>query len=356
MATPSVQTPDNGLAPVCSFADALNDPVIITTADLDRPGPNIVYVNPAFSRVTGYSAAESVGRSPRFLQGDGTDRTVLASLRRTLDSGQSFFGRILNYTKSGQPLIFEWYISPWHDARGILTHWISVQRAVESGAATGRGFRVTLVGVEPAEAERLRRAFHAVDRRAEIRHASDPAAIDANPPGDLLVFQTGGHDAAAAEILRRIRRRHPDTSVIAYLPEADVELMRSLMLGGARALIAATTEDRVLPEIVRVVLAGGMYVPWRPTFADAPTEPPTAEAAAATRLTRRQKEILRLIGEGLSNAEIAAALGLKQDTVKGHVSRLLRALGLKNRTQAALLVSQHSAAKRRGVGATADPE
>jgi PAS domain S-box-containing protein len=57
--------------------EATGEAILITTADLDEPGPVIVYANPAFTKLSGYKAAEAVGRSPRFLQGPGTDRAAL---------------------------------------------------------------------------------------------------------------------------------------------------------------------------------------------------------------------------------------------------------------------------------------
>ena len=72
------------------FAAALGqalDAVLITDADLTSPGPNILYANAAFCRLTGYSVEELVGRSPRLLQGPRTDRAVLDDLRLKLERG-----------------------------------------------------------------------------------------------------------------------------------------------------------------------------------------------------------------------------------------------------------------------------
>src|SRR4030095_14308717 len=57
-----------------------SESVMITTAQLDRPGPQIVYVNPAFTKMTGYAPEEVIGKTPRILQGPKTDRAVLARL------------------------------------------------------------------------------------------------------------------------------------------------------------------------------------------------------------------------------------------------------------------------------------
>ena len=342
MASDSVPTIDEDLSPICSFAEALQDPVIITTSQLDLPGPEIVYVNPAFSQITGYAYEEVVGRTPRFLQGEGTDRAVLDSLRQALADGQSFFGRILNYAKDGRKLVFEWYISPWHDAHGTVTHWVSVQRAVEDGEKLHRKLAVALIGIQSVPSVGFRKAILAVDRQAEIRVAADPESLGAESPIDLILFEPKDCHSVEIEELGALRGRFPDTPVIAYLPKDNVELMRALMNRSVRAVIVPSTRAAVVPEVIRIVLAGGLYVPWDSTYGVSRTTEPAASAARPAKLTRRQSEILQLIGKGLSNAEIATALRLNPNTVKGHITKLLKALGLKNRTQAALLASRNA--------------
>ena len=80
-------------------ADVANDVIIITTPELDLPGPTIVYVNPAFTRLTGYSADEAIGQTPRILHGQGTSRIALDAIRTTLSEGRATHERILNFQK-----------------------------------------------------------------------------------------------------------------------------------------------------------------------------------------------------------------------------------------------------------------
>ncbi|MGM0517839.1 MAG: sensor domain-containing diguanylate cyclase, partial [Pseudomonadota bacterium] len=106
------------------------DAVVITTARLDRPGPEIVYANPAFCRMAGYSEDELIGRSPRILQGPRTSRALLDRLREALEDGQPFSARTVNYRKDGTPYDVEWSISPVRGPDGSVTHYVSVQRDV----------------------------------------------------------------------------------------------------------------------------------------------------------------------------------------------------------------------------------
>lgn len=85
--------------------------VLITTCDLDAPGPLIVYANDEFTNMTQYRLDEVIGRSPRLLQGPDTDRTVLDRLKHQLSQGERFVGCTTNYRKDGSPFLLEWTIS-----------------------------------------------------------------------------------------------------------------------------------------------------------------------------------------------------------------------------------------------------
>ena len=107
-----------------------NDVVVITDASIDKLGPKIVYVNPAFTRMTGYSPAEAIGKTPRILQGQKTDRTQLDKIRHALSYWLSVRTELLNYRKDGSEFWSELEIVPVTNESGILTHWVSVQRDI----------------------------------------------------------------------------------------------------------------------------------------------------------------------------------------------------------------------------------
>lgn len=106
------------------------DSILITELCLENPGPIIVYVNDGFTRMTGYSKAEVLGKSPRILQGPKTDRKVLDRLRKGLTEGQGFFGHTVNYRKDGSEFINQWDIHPLLNEYGEITHWVSYQRDI----------------------------------------------------------------------------------------------------------------------------------------------------------------------------------------------------------------------------------
>jgi len=108
--------------------DASYDSIIITLADLDRP--EIVYVNPAFCRMTGYAPGEVIGKTPKMLQGPETDHHVTGRLKEKLDSGESYEAHAINYRKDGTPFHLQWLTSPVFDENGVATHYMAIQRDI----------------------------------------------------------------------------------------------------------------------------------------------------------------------------------------------------------------------------------
>lgn len=108
------------------------DSILITELDFEKPGPKIVYVNEGFTRMTGYSREEAIGKTPRILQGPKTDRATLDRLKDCLKNGKSFFGQAVNYKKDGTEFVNQWDIHPIHNPEGDITHWVSYQHDITS--------------------------------------------------------------------------------------------------------------------------------------------------------------------------------------------------------------------------------
>ena len=99
----------------------------IVIADPNAPDCPIIYCNPAFERMTGYCAAEVLGRNCRFLQGPDTDRTIIANIRDALRQGRGLQVTIKNYRKDGTPFWNKLSLSPVRDDSGNLTHFVGTQ-------------------------------------------------------------------------------------------------------------------------------------------------------------------------------------------------------------------------------------
>jgi diguanylate cyclase (GGDEF)-like protein/PAS domain S-box-containing protein len=113
-----------------------NDVILITEAEpFDQLGPAIVYVNPAFTQMTGYTPEEVLGETPRILQGPDTDRTVTAKIRKNLVRWKPVQVEVLNYRKDGTQFWSELNIVPIANEKGRFTHWVSIQRDVTARKA-----------------------------------------------------------------------------------------------------------------------------------------------------------------------------------------------------------------------------
>jgi len=143
---------------------------------------------------------------------------------------------------------------------------------------------------------------------------------------------------------------------IVFCDEPDLDTVRNLVALGAKAVVPLSLAPTVVSAILPFVTAGGTYIPL--SVLGAGRDGQSTELAnrnsgnggfrledpAFNGLTRRQREVLRHIANGLSNEEIAVELGVTLNTVKSHVSSMLRALGVKRRTQAMRMLSDRASA------------
>jgi diguanylate cyclase (GGDEF)-like protein/PAS domain S-box-containing protein len=106
--------------------------VVVDAGPGDYP---MLYVNPAFEAITGYSAAESVGRNCRFLQGPDTDAAAVRALAAAIGRGEEHRVVLRNYRKDGTPWWNELHLSPVRDAGGRLTHYLGFQHDVTGRVA-----------------------------------------------------------------------------------------------------------------------------------------------------------------------------------------------------------------------------
>jgi diguanylate cyclase (GGDEF)-like protein/PAS domain S-box-containing protein len=156
--------------------DCSDQVVVITDARQE-----IVYVNPAFTRVTGYSREEALGRNPRFLQGAETSQATRVALRESVAAGQRAHAEILNYTKHGDPYWIEISLVPVQDENAVITHWVAIERDVSARKAQEQ--EITRLAMEDHLTGLLNR------RAAEARLAVEwgRARRDSNPFAIALV-------------------------------------------------------------------------------------------------------------------------------------------------------------------------
>jgi PAS domain S-box-containing protein len=100
------------------------DSILITDATVKG---KITYANKAFKKLTGYDQSEIIGKTPRILQGSGTDKKVIDRLAIALKSGGKFEGKAINYRKDGTPFIMYWRVLPIKVGKKIEA-WLAIQR------------------------------------------------------------------------------------------------------------------------------------------------------------------------------------------------------------------------------------
>ncbi len=140
--------------------EATRTGVLIT--DPNRPDNPIVYANPAFERITGYSAEEVIGRNCRFLQRDDRDQPALEEVRTAIREGRDCRVAVRNYRKDGALFWQELSISPVRDDRGRITHFVGIQEDVTE---------------RKLAEERLAHLGEAVDRERHYRLRGGPLVV-----------------------------------------------------------------------------------------------------------------------------------------------------------------------------------
>jgi PAS domain S-box-containing protein len=204
---------------------SLTESIVLT--DAQRPNNPIIYVNPAFERITGYSSADALGRNCKFLQGHGTDPAVVRTIATALARRQEFRGRILNYRKDGHRFVNELSIGPVLDEHGELTHFIGItsdvaeqveleERLVQSEAryrlladnATDLISRIGLDGtrlyVSPSSRDILGYEPDEIMGKPimELAHPDDRRSIGSPVPGTAALLRLTAERTAAPEKAR----------------------------------------------------------------------------------------------------------------------------------------------------------
>ncbi|MFP5042692.1 PAS domain S-box protein [Parasediminibacterium sp. JCM 36343] len=107
------------------------DSILITEAEpFNQPGPKIMFVNPAFTKMTGYTPEEVIGKTPRMLQNEETDTKELDKLRVAMNNWESVEITVSNAKKNGEKFWNNFNMVPVANEKGWFTHWIAVERDV----------------------------------------------------------------------------------------------------------------------------------------------------------------------------------------------------------------------------------
>jgi DNA-binding NarL/FixJ family response regulator len=213
------------------------------------------------------------------------------------------------------------------------------------------GMRFLIVDDHPLMRGAIRNSLETLDDAVRCEQASTLAdglrLIGAGARFDLALLDLNLPDCSGTAGLESLRVRFPGLPVLVMSGLQDRQTVDRCIAAGAAGFLPKTATPERLAAAVRTVSAGQIYLP--PELEEPGDRSWTARALARVGvgadvrqlgLTDRQSEVLRLILRGLPNKLIGRQLQLAEGTVKVHVSAVLRALGVRNRTQAVLAASR----------------
>lgn len=179
----------------------------------------------------------------------------------------------------------------------------------------------------------------AFDAQVQIAHSCADALDRARTMGavDLLLLDLHIPGEDPRENLSAARAACPQTPVVVFSGSEDPDHLRMALEMDVHGFLPKSSRPEVVEAALRLVLAGGRYLPdaVRTLALEAAAAPPPATATLAEAgLTDRQMQVLHLLANGSANKQIARDLGISPSTAKAHVAQVLSALGAANRTEA----------------------
>ncbi len=200
---------------------------------------------------------------------------------------------------------------------------------------------VVLADDHPLFRAALRQAVLQVAPGARLLEASDAdglrGVVQSHADADLVLLDLMMPGSRSFAELAWLRSQHPAIAVLVVSATENPEVIRQAGAFGASGYVRKSSPLPQLVEAIRTVLDGGE---WLPELAAEPAAHRTELAAKLASLTPQQFRVLELLARGRLNKQIAAELGISEQTTKAHVSATLAKLGVRNRTQASLLYGE----------------
>jgi DNA-binding NarL/FixJ family response regulator len=207
--------------------------------------------------------------------------------------------------------------------------------------------KILVVDDHPLIQEALQHVLTALDPSVELIQAQEAseahAALSREPDTDLIVLDLALPGCDGFDLLAELREEWPGMPVLVLSATHDRATVEHALDLGAMGFIPKTANTRVLLEALQLVLSGGVYVPADSGRANGGLRPRPMTRPEQLGLTLRQADVLKLLVQGKPNKLICRDLQLSEGTVKVHVSAILRALNVRNRTQVVIELA------RRGV-------
>lgn len=193
----------------------------------------------------------------------------------------------------------------------------------------------------------LRQVLKGLDEQIEVFDAANCSeafeVTRAHPDLDLVLLDYHLPDMDGLAALQVFSRNHPELPIIVLSGASNPTIMRQVLVHGAAGFVTKSGLADELLQALRLVLAGGVYLPpeLRNAPAHEPPTPPLPENLPAPQFAPRQQQVLQLLLNGDTNKDISRALQMSEETVKNHVSAILRGFGVQTRTQAVLAANRY---------------
>jgi len=181
----------------------------------------------------------------------------------------------------------------------------------------------------------------------ELIAAATPEILMRPNLGMVLVGDHPGNDLASW--MGHVRVMRPDLPVIAIGPNTDDEAIISAISCGAKGYVFDGARPAEFAQAIRAVTRGSIWAPRRALsifIERAIAQRKAVMPGENAPLSNREKEVLRMLVAGLSNKEIGAPLGIEERTVKAHIARMLRKIGVQNRIALSVYAITHSLVSR----------
>lgn len=196
-------------------------------------------------------------------------------------------------------------------------------------------------GVVRAGLEQLLGSYAELEVVGSVANGEEAVSLVLERRPDVVLMDLHMPVKDGIEATRLIKAGCPETNVVVLTSFSDRERILRAIDAGAIGYLLKDAEPHELLLGIRAAARGDS--PLAPSVAHVVlTE--RAERRPAEELSAREREVLALIGSGLGNKQIARRLGISEKTVKGHLTRIYRAIGVTDRTQAALWARRHRAA------------
>jgi DNA-binding NarL/FixJ family response regulator len=216
------------------------------------------------------------------------------------------------------------------------------------------GMKILIVDDHALIRDGLQGVLKKLKRGATVLEAADcrqaMATVESNPDIDLILLDLSLPDRDGFSVLTELRERYPAMAVAVLSGTQDSATVTKALELGAAGFIPKGTRREVMTRAFQLIFDGAVYVPPQilPQQADAsqlaPATPPREGrpiiTPAEAGLSERQLDVLALMMLGKSNKVICRALNLAEPTVKNHVTAILRALKVSNRTEAVIAVTE----------------